>query len=513
MADDAPTGEIPAVPGGVPAGPVTDPPTEVLGGLPTEILTGPPTEVLDAPPAEIRPGPPTGPVPVVPPEPEAPPVTVVGLADDRLDLLSPEARRALAEAEVVVGGRRQLWLWQSWSGRPTVGPGGSAPETIEVQADLDALARTVRQRATEAARRVCVLASGDPGFFGIVRALVRMVDRRALRVIPAPSPVSLAFARLGLPWDDALVLSVDGRPLADAAGVLRTAPKAAVLTSPEAPPEAVGRALLEAGASMDLAAVCTHLGSAEERVVELSLGELAAGTFDPRSVVVLLGPGSLPLVGWGPGGPAGDGDGDGTGGTAAEVLAWGLPDSAFAHRQGAITKAEVRSVVLGKLALPAAGVLWDVGAGSGSVAVECALLRPGLTVLAVEESPEEAARISANALALGAGVHVVNGRAPAAFDGLPTPDRVFVGGGGLPVLDAALGLLRPGGRVVTTFAALDRASAAADRLGNLVQVGVARGQRLPDGGWRLAARNPVFVAWGPGDSSPEEPEPGAGEDP
>lgn len=467
--------------------------------------------------------PPTGQVPVVggpgpgdmapPPAPAGvppavAPVTIVGLADDRLDLLSPEARRALFEAQVVVGGRRELWLWQSWSARPPVGPGGWPPETIEVRADVDELARTVRQRATEAARRVCVLAPGDPGFFGLVRALLRMVDRRALRVLPAPSAVSVAFARLGLPWDDALVLSTDGRSPADAAGVLRTAPKAAVLTSPAAPPEAVGRALVDAGATMDLVAVCSRLGSADEQVRELTLDELAGGQFDPHSVVVLVGPGSLPLVGWGPGGTGRrDGPADPL---SAQVLAWGLPDSAFTHRAGVVTRAEVRSVVLGKLALPAAGVLWDVGAGSGSVAVECALLRPGLTVLAVEASPEEAARASANAAALGAGVHVVTGAAPGALDGLPSPDRVFVGGGGLAVLDAVLAHLRPGGRVVTAFTALDRAAAAADRLGNLVQVGVGRGEQLPDGGWRLAARDPVFVVWGPGGSSPEEPAPGPG---
>jgi precorrin-6B C5,15-methyltransferase / cobalt-precorrin-6B C5,C15-methyltransferase len=483
----ATTGEVPAVTGQGPA--VTEPVSDLTVRVPATTST----EQL-SPAAEPTVG---------------LPVTVIGVADERLDLLSPEARQALVEAEVVVGGRRQLWLWQSWPGRPPVGPGGWTPETLEVGADVDELARTVRQRAVEASRRVCVLASGDPGFFGIVRALVRMVDRRALRVLPAPSSVSQAFARLGLPWDDAMVVSVYGRSLADAASILRTAPKAAVLTSPDSPPEAVGRALLEAGAIMDLVAVCSRLGSSEERVTELTLSDLAAGRFDPLSVVVLIGPGSLPLVGWAPGHARQEG-GDANGPMSAKVLAWGLPDSAFTHRAGMITKAEVRSVALGKLALPAAGVLWDVGAGSGSVAVECALLRPGLTVLAVEESPDDAARASTNALALGAGVHVVTGSAPEALVDLPSPDRAFVGGGGIAVLDAVLAHLRPGGRVVATFAALDRAVAAADRLGNMVQVGVGRGERLPDGGWRLAARNPVFVVWGPGDSSPEEPEPEIG---
>jgi len=443
------------------------------------------------------------------PVPAPPPVTVVGVADDRLDLLSPEARQALADAQVVVGGRRQLWLWQSWTGRPPVVPGGWSPETLEVGSDIGEVARTVRQRAVDASLRVCVLTPGDPGFFGIVGALVQMVDRHSLRVLPAPSPVALAFARLGLPWEDAVVVAAHGRHPDELAGLLRTAQKVAMLSAPDVPPEVIGRALVAAGAAMDLVAVCSRLGTADEQVVETSTLELASGRFDPESVVVLVGPGSLPLVGWAPGPTAPPGLPTAAAGApvSAQVLGWGLPDSAFTHRAGAMTRAEVRSVVLGKLALPAAGVLWDVGAGSGTVGVECALLRPGLSVLAVEETPEGAARASTNAMALGAGVHVVTGRAPDALVGLPAPDRAFVGGGGLPVLDAVLGQLRPGGRVVATYTAIGQAASAAERLGNLVQVGIGRGERLLDGGWRLVAGDPVFVAWGPGASSPEGYEP------
>ena len=162
-----------------------------------------------------------------------------------------------------------------------------------------------------------------------------------------------------------------------------------------------------------------------------------------------------------------------------------------------ITKDEARAVVLAKLALPPAGVLWDIGAGSGSVGIECALVQPGLTVLAVEASAADAAQVSENARRHGVGVHVVTGTAPEVLADLPAPDRVFVGGGGLPVLRVALERLAPGGRVVATYAALDRAAGAADLLGSLVQVGVDVGRRLPDGSWRLEAHNPVFVAWGP----------------
>jgi precorrin-6Y C5,15-methyltransferase (decarboxylating) len=275
--------------------------------------------------------------------------------------------------------------------------------------------------------------------------------------------------------------------------VARTATKVAVLTSPEATPEMLGAALIEAGCALDLAAVCSRLGASNEEVQELSLEELAKGRFDPLSVVVLMGPGTLPLTGWGPA--------EGNERDARRVLAWGRDESAYDHRGGMITKAEIRSVVLGKLALPERGVLWDVGAGSGSVAIECALVAPGLTVFAVESNPEDAERIGANAADAGVGVHVITGAAPEALAGLPAPDRIFVGGGGTAVLDAAIDRLAPEGRVVATFAALDRAVEAAHRLGNLIQVRADRGERLPDGSWRLVAINPVFIAWGPTDEA------------
>ena len=343
--------------------------------------------------------------------------------------------------------------------------------TVTIGADLGPVLSAVAGEAGS----VCVLASGDPGFFGVVRVLAERFGPGALEVHPAPSSVAVAFARLGLPWDDAVVVSAHGRPLAEAArrAVRRT--KAAVLVSPEAPPEALAKELLALGATPDRVAVCSRLGEEDERVDEVTLSGLADGTWDPRSVVVLV---------------------SGSGVGLEPVLSWGAPDSAFTHRRGMVTKAEVRAVALGKLGVPPTGVVWDVGAGSGSVAVECAALAPGLRVIAVERRPDDAERVPANAAAAGVAVEVVQGSAPEALAGLPDPDRAFVGGGGLEVLDAVLARLRPDGAVVATYATIDRAAEAYRRLGNLVQLSVARAQPVP-AGVRLAAENPVFVAWGP----------------
>ncbi|HEX2043550.1 MAG TPA: precorrin-6y C5,15-methyltransferase (decarboxylating) subunit CbiE [Acidimicrobiales bacterium] len=372
------------------------------------------------------------------------PIVVVGMP-----------RAPLPEADLFVGGHRHL---DGLPGRHLPIGGELAPVLDGIDAERG---------------RVCVLASGDPGFFGIVRALAERFGSQALDVRPAPSSVSLAFARLGLPWDDAVVVSAHGRPLRAAARQAAASPKTAVLTSPDSPPEALGKELAVLGAGHRRVVVCSRLGLPGEQVVDVDLAGLASGTWDPLSVVVLL---------------------DGGGVAPAPVMAWGLPEPHFDHREGMITKAEVRAVALGKLALPPAGILWDVGTGSGSVAVECARLRPGLRVVAVDRDAE---RARANAVAHGVDVDVVEGDALRVLDGLPDPDRAFVGGGGIDVLDAVLGRLAPGGRVVATYAALDRAAAAAGRLGHVVQLGVSRGKVLPDGAIRLAAENPVFVAWGP----------------
>jgi precorrin-3B C17-methyltransferase/precorrin-6y C5,15-methyltransferase (decarboxylating) CbiE subunit/precorrin-6Y C5,15-methyltransferase (decarboxylating) CbiT subunit len=395
---------------------------------------------------------------------------VVGLLGGRP--VGAEAEAAIRHATLVAGGREQL------AGvADLVAPGA---RTVVVGAGLHAL-----DEIAASAEPACVLASGDPGFFGILRPLAERSGAERLVVHPAPSSLALAFGRLGLPWDRAVVRSCHTGGAARAAAEVARAPVAAVLCGPDAPPESVGAALVALGAGHPTVAVATRLGEPGEKVVRCAgVAGLAAGRFDHRSVVVLAGPEAAPV--------------------APTARRGGRPVADFAHRASMITKPEVRSVVLGKLDLPERGVLWDIGAGSGSVAIEAALAAPGLRVIAVERGADDVARVLSNAAVLGALVEVVQGSAPEVLVDLPAPDRVFVGGGGLDVLGAATAALRPGGRIVATFAAIDRAAQAHRLLGSLVQVGVDRAEVLPDGGIRFAADNPVFVAWGdrPGGDAP-----------
>jgi precorrin-6B C5,15-methyltransferase / cobalt-precorrin-6B C5,C15-methyltransferase len=394
-----------------------------------------------------------------------PAIAIVGFLGD--ETFGRAAEAALRAADVLIGAPRLLDVLPADVGGKRVELAGALGETLELAAERRAQGE-----------RVCLLASGDPGFFGIVRLVSARFGPEALEIHPAPSSVAVAFARAGLHWDDATVVSAHGRPLPAAVDQVLPAAKVAVLTSPDQPPEALGQALLDAGCGPRRVTVCAHLGHADEAVTHTDLAGLAGGAFPPLAVVVLQAPEALGNAGAGP------------------TLAWGRPDELYEHRAGMVTKAEVRAVALGKLALPGTGVLWDVGAGSGSVAIECARLAPGLRVFAIERRPDDVARLRKNAG--DTGVVIVEGEAPAALADLPDPDRVFVGGGGLNVLESVTDRLRPDGVVVATYAALDRAVVAATRLGHMVQIAVSRGVPLGgSGALRLAAENPVFVCWGP----------------
>ncbi len=431
---------------------------------------------------------------------------VVGVQPDEPPIRAPRGAALLAAAATVVGGPAELAAWRAWhDGRSQ--PGRAAPAERDpallcfsrsAPGEPGGFAATVEAIA-EAARPVCVLASGDPGFFGAVRALASRFGRDALEVVPGVSSVALAFARLALPWDDAVVVSAHGRSPGPAlelatAGV-RSGRSVALLADPQATPAALAAGLCRRGFGDREGAIFVELGGPDETVAAGPLATLRNQGVAPGQRALLVIPSAAldrePVPSWTalPSGTSGAPTSSSPGG-------FDLPVDSLAYQRGQVTKPEVRAVVLAKLDPPADGVCWDVGAGSGSVALACVRLRPGLRAFAIERDPAATADITANATALGVEVAVVTGEAPAALGGLPAPDCVFVGGGGTPVLEAVWEQVPPGTRVVATLAALARAERAGALLGNLVQVQVSSGRPLPDGAWRLAAENPVFVAWG-----------------
>jgi len=385
-------------------------------------------------------------------------VTVIG-CDGRPP--GPDATDALAEARTVIGAPRHL----------SAAPIPETAERIELR-HLDETLDTIAAREGP----TVVLASGDPGFFGIVRAL----RARGITpyVIPAVSSVADAFARIGLDWDDALIVSAHGRDPRKALAAALAHPKAAILTAPGTAPE-LARELFAAGKRVYAAEL---LGTPHERVTEAPADHLA----DPN-VLIALDPDDAPgpprwLAGH-PGAPDG----------------WALPEDAFEHRDSMITKPEVRALVLARLGPAPGRTIWDVGAGSGSVAVECA--RFGAWVIAIESDPAQCEKIRRNAERHRVRLRVHHGRAPEALTGLPPADAVFAGGGDHAVLATAIRLADPD-TVVVTLAAVDRVAETTALLDQHryqaegVQLQASRLQPLPGGNHRLAAQNPVFVLWG-----------------
>ena len=311
--------------------------------------------------------------------------------------LSREAAGLLEAAALVAGGRRHL---RDLAVEPE--------RAVVLEGDLSAALARIEAES----RSVAVLASGDPGFFGIVRLLGERFGPAELRVLPAVSSVALAFARAAVSWDDAVTVSAHGREPRRAVNVCRTHPKVAVLTSPEFGPAELAEYLEGLGRTF---VVAERLGGPDERVSRGDAGSVAGSSWEDPNVVLVLDEGRVSGKGWISSGHEGPGR-------------WALPEDEFEHRSGMITKDSTRALVLSRLGPGPGDLVWDVGAGSGSVAIECARL--GAAAVAVERDPESCARIRRNTERHAAYVEVVEGTAPEALRDLPEPDAVFVGGTG-----------------------------------------------------------------------------------
>lgn len=328
-----------------------------------------------------------------------------------------------------------------------------------------------------------VLASGDPGFFGIVRAL--RAGGLTPRVVPAPSLVQRAFGAIGRPWDDAAILRADAQNLRAVINVCRARPAVAILTGPGAGPREIGAGLHGWPRTL---VVVEDAGSPAERLSTVDAEEVGWRDWRRTDLVLCLRePETTPSTCWYAGGeptpPAGG---------------WALPETAFHHREGLLPGREVRAVVLSQLAPRPGTLVWDIGAGSGSIAVECA--RMGAAVLAVERHPGQCVRLIANIAAHNVDVCVVEDSAPGVFGMLPEPDAIFVGGGGPQVVAACTDT--GASRIVVALTGLDGFAASRDALvagGYAVdgcQLAVSRLVQPEGGPSRLIGTGPVLLLTG-----------------
>ncbi|GGX65438.1 precorrin-6Y C(5,15)-methyltransferase [decarboxylating] [Streptomyces hiroshimensis] len=412
-------------------------------------------------------------------------VTVVGIGADGWPGLAPASQEALRGAEVVVGGPRQLDLL----------PGDCSAERIAWPSPLRPAVPGLL--AAHAGRRVCVLASGDPMFFGIGRTLADVAGPDALRVLPHPSSVSYACARLGLPLEEAEVVSLVGRPLAALTAALHDGRHLLVLSAGADTPAEVAAHLRSRGFGPSRMTVLEQLGAPAERRIEGTADDWPHSPGDALNVIAVAcrrAPGALRLP-----------------------LTPGLPDDAFEH-DGQLTKRHVRAATLAALAPAPGELLWDVGGGSGSIAIEWMRAHRTCRAVSVERDPVRASRITRNADALGVpALRVVTGAAPAALAELPAPDAVFIGGGltAPGLLAGCWEALRPGGRLVANTVTLESEALLTQWYrrhgGELTRLAVAHA--VPVGGftgWRQAM--PV-TQWSAVKPTGPDPDPDPNSDP
>lgn len=388
-------------------------------------------------------------------------LTIVGIGEDGLDGITGTAKTHIGKAEIVFGGERHLRLAK----------GLGMAEQRRWQSPLStSIEELMRLRGR---KQVCILASGDPFFYGIGSTLAEKIPATEMRIYPAPSAFSLAGAKIGWPLQDVTMISLHGRPVELVRPHLHPGRKILALTSDENGPAEIASYLTEHGFGPSRLTVLEALGGPDERVRQTEAARLDCENVS-RINILGIEPSAMP---------------------DALVISYapGLPDTAFEH-DGQITKREIRALTISALAPASGQLLWDIGAGSGSVGIEWMLMHPSLSAIAIEPEAKRLNRIAENAAALGVpGLQLRAGSAPAALDGLAAPDAIFIGGGGTDdgVVDTAIKALKPGGRLVANAVTTEMETLLSvlygELGGRLTRVQIARAEPLGQmHGWRPA---------------------------
>lgn len=401
-------------------------------------------------------------------------VTIAGIGDD-VEYLPESTRRLLESAQLVIGPERVLARI----------PAGNA-EQFAMSTDLSAVVQRINAAADQ---NVLVLASGDPLFFGIANYLCDRLGKESCEVVPHVSSMQLAFARVKESWDEAYLGNLANQSLSAVVERIRISEKVGLFTTEDRSPKNVAKALLDEGLDYFRVYVCENLGGRNEVVTQGTVAEIAEMDFGPLNVMILV---RHPNVATPPR-------------RQTERRLFGNSDEAFLQsrpHRGLLTPAEVRILALGHLNVHRQSIVWDIGAGSGAVSVEAAQIAPEGKVFAIEPELEDCALIHDNAKKFEvSNVQVVQGRAPEAFESLPDPDCIFIGGIGREVagvVTQAFSRLRPKGSLVVNVASIERVSSVTNCLRKLVphvgllMVNLARGTHQLEN-IRFESLNPSFL--------------------
>jgi len=409
----------------------------------------------------------------------APKIPIVGVGPDGLAGLTLRSRELLTSAELVFGSDQVLRLLPELTA-----------ERVRIGTDLPSIVERIKTNA--GGKRMAIVSIGDPLFYGTARYLCDKVGPDLFEVVPHISSMQLAFARLKETWEEAYLTDLSTKSLDDVLDKIRGAETVGLFTSEAYTPGRIAQELLARGIDYFRATVCENLGGKDERITQGELRDLQTMAFDPLNILILK---RLP-------------DRPDAQRTGSKLSRFGNPDDLFAQsrpKSGLITQAEVRVLALAQMDLHTADVAWDVGAGSGSVAIEIAqLVTPGV-VYAIEQDAADFHLISANLETFGVkNVKPVFGTAPAVFTGLPAPDAIFIGGNGGEIsrlLEAAFNALRSGGRLVVNVGTLEMLSATYASMKRLAAgrgtvdvqlVNISRGVEQMES-LRFEAVNPTFI--------------------
>jgi len=402
-------------------------------------------------------------------------IHIIGISDDGLDGLPATARRQIEEADLLIGDERTLGLVAD----------GKAKRLV-VGASLDEAVERIEKSPDQ---QIAVIAYGDPLFYGLARYLCDKLGKERFDVAPHVSSMQLAFARVMESWEDAYLTDLSGRSLKSVIEKIRVAEKVGLFTDDTCTPADVARSLIDRVIDYFSAYVCENLGSPDERVTQGTLCEITSQTFSPLNVMIL----------------ARQTDAPDRAREAGDFRLFGNPEEAFLQskpKDGLLTPAEVRAMALSAMDLRPTSVVWDVGAGSGSVGIEAAQIASAGTTYAIEMDAGDHQLILDNAARFGVGnVQAVLGKAPEAWADLPDPDSVFVEGSGREIsriVDLVYDRLRPGGRLVANVGSIENLAELHRTMNertsnvNVWMVNLARGtfqlERV-----RFDALNPTFL--------------------
>ncbi|WP_061270966.1 bifunctional cobalt-precorrin-7 (C(5))-methyltransferase/cobalt-precorrin-6B (C(15))-methyltransferase [Leptospira interrogans] len=399
-------------------------------------------------------------------------VTVIGMGDEGCPGLSSIAANAVAKAQILAGGKRHLDFFPQFSG-----------EKIVFKDDLTQTIKRIAELSLE--HTICVLASGDPLFFGIGNLIRKKVGPEYVDFIPAPSSVQHAFAKIGIPWDDAEVLSLHGRSSKGLITKLQFLNKVALFTDKINHPKEIASYLLSFNESEWTAFVCENLGGEKERIRKFDLKSLSEEEgIDPLNVLILI----RNSANWKP-----------------PTVVPNVSEENYSKRvpkKGLITKKEVRILSIAFLNIREDSVIWDIGAGSGSIAIEAAQIAKNGKSYAIEIDPEGIEICKQNILLQKTdNVHVISGKAPEVLEKLPDPDCIFVGGSNgdiYEIIRISLNKLSPLGSLVINAVTIDNVSQIYQSFKKLKLVpevtllNVSRGRVLKDY-LRYEALNPIHI--------------------